>query len=178
MPDDVKKPSQTDSDRGWGPGDSPDWHEIELYGNNGVPRNRPNIMEWDELDPKTNGITITHQDSTNLLKVMCGGLVYEINFDNLYPPLPAAQKAPAGACVPPRKGQLEQSYIAEVKDVEYAAWYRQTKCLFQINCRLSYTLVKKTMRCDHSLKKWVAKPGKAETQDVVKTRANFFTCAC
>ena len=97
MADDTKKPSQTDADKNWSPHEPKDWNEMELYGNNGVPRNRPNIMEWDELEPKTNGMTITHQDSTNLFKVMCGGITYETNFDNLWPPLPAAEKAPSGA---------------------------------------------------------------------------------
>jgi hypothetical protein len=107
---------------------------------------------------------------------MCGGITYETNFDNLWPPLPAAEKAPSGACKP--KEDTEMTYIAEVKDIKYKAWYRQTKCLLQINCVLTYTLVKKTMRCDRSLKKWVAKPGNPTEQDVAKTRANYFTCPC
>ena len=173
MPNDTKKPSQNDQDVGWvPPKDDPAWKKIELYGK---PPKMPSVPDWDELNPKVDGMTIVFVPADNLLKVLCGGLVYEINVDNLYPPIPEPEKPPADPCDPRKDG--ERKYRAEVKDIKYTAYFRQTKCLLQINCVVEYWIVYKTVRCDTSLKKWRPK-GQPDPDGFYKTRASYFTCPC
>jgi len=173
MSDDTKKPTQNDVDKGWkpAPGEEAKWKEIVL---SGTPKKKPGVEGWDELDPAIDGMVVMYEWATGLLKVACGGIKYEINFENCWPPLPAAEPAP-GAC-DPRK-DTERSYIAEVKDVKYWAYFRQTKCVLQINCAFEYWIVTKTVRCDKSLRKWRPK-GQAKESGLYKTRASYFTCPC
>jgi hypothetical protein len=175
MPDEAKKPDQTDENEFFTPGGDEDWKQIDVYGNNGATRNRPNTFDWDPLKPKVHGgMVITFKESTNILKVMCGGIKYEINWDNMWPELPTAEK-PGGACDPEK--DKPYTAIIKVSKVEYQIYVRQTACVLQINCSISYTLTTKKGRCDHSLKKWVFE-GKEESTEVGKTRANIFTCPC
>jgi hypothetical protein len=172
VPDDTKKPKQNDQDVGWAaPKDDPSWKPIELYGK---PPTRPNVQGWYELNPETNGITVTYGESDNLLKVMCGGIAYEINWDNLWPTLPVPTPPPV-AC-DPRKDR-KMTYLHAIKDVKYKAYVRRTKCLLQVNCVIEYWTVTRTLRCDKSLKKW-KQDGADDPDGLYKTRANFFTCPC
>jgi len=176
VPDNPKLPTQTDEDEDWSPKGDPDWHEIDVYGNNGKTRNRPNKMEWDPLKPKTNGMIITHQDSTNLFRVMCGGMTYEINWDNCWPPLPVPvdkKSLPTGSCEPYK---AKQTVVTGVSDVKYNIYYNQGKCSLQINCVMNYTVTKIDFSCTGDPQYW--HKGIAYKQNVSKTRANYFTCPC
>jgi hypothetical protein len=166
------QPKQINEDENWSPSGDPDWSKIDLYGNKGKTRNRPNKKEWDPLKPKTNGMTITHQDSTNQFCVMCGGITYEINWDDMWPPLPSVEKPPTGECV----WKDVRNIIVGVSNVKYNCYMMQTKCLLQINCVLTYTLKKRDYTCSGDPQYW--HQGIAYTQDISKTRASFFTCPC
>ena len=172
MGNNTQQPKQINEDENWSPMGNPGWSEIGLYGNKGVPRNRPNVKDWDPLNPKTNGMTITHQDSTNQFCVMCGGITYELNWDDMWPPVPSVQKAPTGECVYKDKREI----IESVTNVKYKAYLRQTDCLLQINCVLTYTLKMRDYTCSGDGPYW--HKGNPKPVDVSKTRASYFTCKC
>jgi hypothetical protein len=171
MPDSPLKPTQNDAEVGFiRPEDDPQWQELPL---SQTPPYWPQLPEWDDLNPRIDGMVVTFA-AGDLLKVMCGGLVYEINWANLWPPTPVADPAP-GACDPRRDTTMR--YIHRIVDIEWRAHVRQTPCVLQINCVLAYTIVEKTMKCNRALKRW-RQQGNDHTYTRFRTRANFFTCPC
>jgi len=168
MPDDAKKPSQTDLFHPWKPKKGDKSKKIEV-GGSGQPKND----DWDPDSPDTStGMIVIYDENTNHFKVSCGGVNFDINWDDMFPALPPSDAFDIHCNPEIDKDKTFTSYEDETREV----YIIQNACSLLVYCSIKYIEVSKTYHCDRSLKKWV-KPHETRREGGLG-KLNVFTCPC
>ena len=169
MPDDAKKPSQTDLFHPWKPKKGDKSKKINL-GGNGNPRND----DWDPESPDTSqGMVVIYDENTNHYKVSCGGVNFDLNWDDMFPQIPKKDDWEI-KCDPEK--DTDKTFLTDVKDETREVYIVQNTCSLLVYCVVKYVEVLTTYHCDRSLKKW-GKPHETQHESG-RTRLNVFTCPC
>lgn len=169
MPDDAKKPSQTDLFHPWKPKQGDKSKKITMGG-----KGAPLENDWDPEGPDTSqSMVVIYDENTNHYKVSCGGVNFDINWDDMFPPPPPKDAFDVN-CDPEK--DTDHTFITDIKDVSREVYIIQNACTLLVYCVIKYIEVLTTFHCDKDLKKW--KKPKVLTSESGRTRLNVFTCPC
>jgi hypothetical protein len=171
MGDTPKKPEQTapKDGSGWKPKDSKKWtkHDAPPDPKGSI----PDMDDWDPNDPKINhGRVVTFDIDTRVFKVMCCGMTYQINWDDLF------AKAPKNSAIPARceKPDTYQEYLTDVWDENNYFWMEETPCVLILNCFITWQEKWTKYRCT-SKHVW-EKTATDRTVEMCLMVTNTFTC--
>jgi len=168
MPDDAKKPSQTDLYHPWKPKKGDKSKKVEVGGSG-----QPKDDDWDPESPDTShGMVIIYDKDTNHFKLSCGGINFDLNWDDMFPPIPTKDNFTPKCDPEVDKDKTFTDYQDDTREV----YIIQNDCSLLVYCVVKYMVVDTTYHCDKSLGKWV-KPHETKYESG-RTRLNVFTCPC
>jgi len=176
----ARRPPHTDGGEEWPPKNTlPEgWVELPYDDEGEFPARSDGANPWDPFNPKigAHGRVITLDHVKKLLRVCCGGIVWEVDWDDICQPLPPDKPTPE----PPSGCDANTHFTTKVYEVlQKHTYQRETECVVQITCVKKYKLTEQLYVCNRAFvhNTWAALDN-PKTQELYAVRTTIFTCPC